>query len=131
MSKHEDKMIEWYWKDKVKEGTMVKEFPVCSQTKEHGRRLMDAVIILGTDLRCAKAMEVDLKGKNVIVVQAKAKRLGMSLMGQAVFSIELLKKFAPASIQSVALCRKSDSILEPMLRRISNVTVVEVPDNIR
>jgi hypothetical protein len=38
----------------------------------------------------------------------------MYLMGQALFSRELMKAFDPASIQTVALCSKDDSVLRPL-----------------
>lgn len=53
-------------------------------------------------------------GKDIIVVQVKAQRLGMYLMGQALFSKELMKPFDPKSIRTVALCNKDDSILRPL-----------------
>jgi len=56
---------------------------------------------------------LDLAGKDIIVVQAKANRLGMYLMGQALFSRELMKPFRPASIRTVALCAEDDSVLRP------------------
>jgi hypothetical protein len=38
----------------------------------------------------------------------------MYLMGQALFSRELMKRFTPASIRTVALCGKDDSVLRPL-----------------
>lgn len=48
----------------------------------------------------------------------------MYLMGQALFSAELVKAFNPASIRSVALCTKDDSVLRPLLDPYPNVEVV-------
>ncbi|MBI3301812.1 MAG: hypothetical protein HYZ72_07005, partial [Deltaproteobacteria bacterium] len=67
---------------------------------------------------------VSLQGEDVIVVQAKARRLGMYLMGQALFSAELVKRFKPASIRSVALCRQDDPELRPLLAPFPHVEVV-------
>jgi len=67
--------------------------------------------VLGGEKRIAKKGDVSLEGKHIVVVQAKAKRLGMYLMGQALFSAVLMKKFKPASIRSVALCAITDSVL--------------------
>ncbi len=64
----------------------------------------------------------------VIVVQAKAKRLGLYLMGQTLFSAELIKRFNPASVKSVALCSKGDSELEPLLAPYPHVEVVVMPE---
>jgi hypothetical protein len=48
----------------------------------------------------------------------------MYLMGQALFSIDLMKPFKPKSIKSVALCTKDDVILRPLLEKYENVEVV-------
>jgi hypothetical protein len=68
---------------------------------------------------------VSLAGQHVIVVQAKASRLGMYLMGQAIFSAELVRtRFAPASLRSVILCSKDDSVLRAFLVSYPEVEVV-------
>lgn len=51
----------------------------------------------------------------------------MYLMGQAVFSAELMKRFKPRSIRSVALCEKNDALLGPLLERFPSVEVVLYP----
>ena len=71
----ETPMIEWYW-NKVR-GTLCAEFPIAE------RRKLDAVILPDGEDREIK--ELSLDGRDVIVVQAKAKRLSMYLMGQALF----------------------------------------------
>jgi hypothetical protein len=123
MSKHETPMIEKYW-EKVG-GTLILEFPVVKQTKENGSRRIDAVI-LPNGPKIKASCDVSLKGQDVIVVQAKANRLGMYLMGQTLFSAELIKRFEPASIRSVALCAKDDSIMRPMLERFNGMEVVVI-----
>ena len=53
----------------------------------------------------------------MIVVQTKNERLGMYLMGQTLFSRELVnRRFHPRSVRAVALVRLSDEVLEPLLR---------------
>ena len=79
---------------------MIEEFPVVSRTPNRGQRLVDAIILPKKSTHIAKGREVSLEGEDVIVVQAKASRLGMYLMGQAYFSAELIKRFRPASILS-------------------------------
>jgi hypothetical protein len=64
------------------------------------------------------------EGEEVIVLQAKSSRLGMYLMGQALFSRELVKRFNPASVRSVALCKRDDAILRPLLESHPDVEVV-------
>ncbi len=122
MSKLETPMIREYWKSVG--GTIVEEFPVVRASPACGPRRLDAVILPNGEHRRAHYREVNLEGKEVIVVQAKAKRLGMYLMGQTVFSAELIKRFNPASIKSVALCLKGDSELEPLLALYPHVEVV-------
>ncbi len=78
MSKHETPLIRRYW-ERVG-GTLIEEFPAVRRTETCGQRLLDAVILPDEPTRIANWREVSLKGKNVIVVQAKASRLGMYLM---------------------------------------------------
>lgn len=56
----------------------------------------------------------EIEGKDIIVVQTKANRLGMYLLGQAVFSKELMKPLKPKNIRTVAICIKGDNVLEPI-----------------
>jgi hypothetical protein len=127
MSKLETPMILRYWENVG--GTLIWEFPAVKQTTSTGRRLIDAVILPNLPKRVAKSEEVNIEGQDIIVVQAKAYRLGMYLMGQTFFSAELMKKFKPASIRSVALCLKDDDVLRPMLERFPGMEVVVLPKN--
>ncbi len=68
--------------------------------------------------------DVSLADQDVIVVQAKASRLGMYLMGQALFSAELVKRFNPRTIRSIALCYEDDSVLRPLLNPFPHVEVI-------
>jgi len=122
MSKLETDLTRKYWHSVG--GTLIEEFPAVKKGKDHGLRLMDGVIVLGEEKKIAKASEVTLEGKDIIVVQTKANRLGMSLMGQAIFSKELMKSFQPKSIKSVAICTKHDSVLETLLENYDDVEVV-------
>ena len=126
MRKLETPMILKYWK--TVGGTLIEEFPAVKQSKTTGRRLMDAVIIINGPKQKANWRDVSLKNKDIIVVQAKSKRLGMYLMGQTLFSALLMKRFKPASIRSVALCKKDDSVLRPMLERYKGMEVVVMAD---
>jgi hypothetical protein len=89
-------------------GTLVEEFLMVRQRPNVGRRLADGLIVLDGDHRRLTSGEVTLDGKDVIVVQTKADRLGMYLLGQALFSRELISDFFnPRSIRTVALCRST------------------------
>lgn len=89
-----------------------------------GSRRLDVVILPKGEHRIAHWSEVEIEDQDIIIVQTKVQRLGMYLMGQALFSIELMRPFAPRSIRSVALYIKTDSVLEPLLDRYSEVEVV-------
>lgn len=122
MSKHETPMIRAYWSQVG--GTLIEEFPVVRRTATCGQRLLDAVILPNGETRIAHWREVSLEGEDVIVVQAKASRLGMYLMGQTLFSAQLVEQFKPASVKSVALCNRDDSVLRPLLERYPGMQVV-------
>lgn len=122
MENNETPMIEWYWNKMG--GILCAEFPIAK------RRKLDAVIL--PDKK--RAEEVDknqlselLDERDVIVVQAKAKRLSMYLMGQAFFSVELIKRFhKPRSVRSIALCTESDPTLGPLLVSIGKRVGIRV-----
>ena len=95
-----------------------------------GARLVDAVILPSREKRIARWSDVRLEGEDIIVVQTKASRLGMYLLGQAVFSAELAKRFNPKSIRSVAICSQDDSVLRPLADAYGVEVVVISPDEI-
>ena len=110
MSKRETYLTHHYWE--TVGGTLIEEFAAVLRSDSNARRLIDGVIILNGNKRIAKTGEVDLTNKDIVVVQTKASRLGMNLLGQAVFSAELMKAFHPKSIKSVVICTRGDSVLE-------------------
>jgi hypothetical protein len=124
MSRHETPMILEYWNQVG--GTLIEEFQMVKRGPLCGPRRADAVIVLGGEQRRVPLGErnIDIAGKDVIVVQAKKNRLGMYLMGQAVFSAELMKALQPKSVRSVILCGKDDHVLRPLLSQFPNVEVV-------
>jgi len=130
MSKLETPLTRRYWKQIG--GTLVEEFPLVFRDKDgnHERRSIDAIIIPSGENKIMHWREVSLKGKEIIAVQTKARRLGMYLMGQTLFSKKLLEKFyKPKKVISVALCTKDDDILRPLLEKHSNVKVVILENN--
>ena len=90
------------------------EFHAVRKGSGHGYRDLDGVIVLGDETKIATTDEVEIEGKDIIVIQTKANRLGMYLLGQAVFSKELMKPLKPKSIRTVAICTKGDNVLEPI-----------------
>lgn len=122
MSKRETPMIRWYW-HKIG-GTLIEEFPAVKKSDTCGPRLIDGVIIKDSEKRIAHHSEVILEGKDIIIIQAKTGRLGMNLMGQTLFSRQLMKSFKPRSIISIAICGKDDSVLRPRLEKHKDCKVV-------
>lgn len=71
--------------------------------------------------------EVTLDGKDISLVQAKASRLGVYVLGQAVFSPKLIRRnHDPSSIRSIALVNENDSVLAPLLDDFPKVEVVVI-----
>lgn len=128
MSKHETRMTRWYWKQVG--GTLVEEFPAVKRGPTWSSRWLDGIIIKDGKNRIAKPSEVVIKGKDIIIIQTKNKRLGMILLGQALFSIGLMREHRPKSIESVALCAKTDTKLEPLLLKHKSCKVVVCPKRI-
>jgi hypothetical protein len=89
--------------------------------------VLDGLVILDGEFRITPQSEVSLAGKDVIVIQTKASRLGMYLMGQAFFSAQLIQRFNPHSVVSVALCSQDDAVLRPLCEQYANMKVVVCP----
>ena len=64
-----------------------------------------------------------LAGRDVIVVQTKTGRMGMYLMGQALFSAGLARAQGTASVRSILLCHRLDEALMRLLRPFPEVEV--------
>ena len=122
MSKRETPLTRKYWQSIG--GTLIEEFPAVTKGDSNSRRLLDGVVILGGELRIAKASEVDIEGKDIVVIQTKVNRLGMYLMGQAFFSRELMKTFKPKSIKTVAICGKDDTVMRDLCKEFDIEVVV-------
>ena len=122
MSKRETPLTRKYWQSIG--GTLIEEFPAVTKGDSNSRRLLDGVVILGGEFRIAKASEVDIEGKDIVVIQTKVNRLGMYLMGQAFFSRELMKTFKPKSIKTVAICGKDDTVMRDLCKEFDIEVVV-------
>ena len=122
MSKRETPLTREYWQSIG--GTLIEEFPAVTKGDSNSRRLLDGVVILGGEFRIAKASEVDIEGKDIVVIQTKVNRLGMYLMGQAFFSRELMKTFKPKSIKTVAICGKDDTVMRDLCKEFDIEVVV-------
>jgi hypothetical protein len=118
-------MTRWYWQQVG--GLLIEEFQVVAQGDGNARRLVDALIVHGEPTRIAESRKFDVAGREVTVVQAKARRLGMPLMGQCLFSRDLLWNLGVSTIRSVALCTQDDVVLRPLLEQHDNCFVQVVP----
>ncbi len=122
MSKHETPLTRKYWQSVG--GTLIEEFPVVRRTSTCAQRLLDGLIVLDGNNRIAKADEISIEGMDVIVLQTKANRLGMYLMGQAFFSRELVKALNPKSIRTVAICAQDDSEMHALCDKFQIEVVI-------
>ena len=122
MSKRETPLTRKYWESIG--GTLIEEFPAVTRGNSNSRRLLDGVVILGEEHRIAKASEVEIEGKDIVVIQTKVNRLGMYLMGQAFFSRELMKTFRPKSIKTVDICGKDDTVMRDLCKEFDIEVVV-------
>jgi hypothetical protein len=71
MSKYETLITRWYWKQVG--GTLVEEFVAIRHDADRGIRVLDAIILPSEECRIAKQHEVSIEGKDVVIVQRKAK----------------------------------------------------------
>src|SRR5215471_7687569 len=118
MSKHETHMTEGFWQSQGK-GAFLAEYPLVLRAADRSARLADAVIL--PDEPFVKFSWRDypkLAGRNVIVVQTKPHRMGMYLMGEALFSARLASAQGAASVRSLLCAIK----LMPRCCRFSNLS---------
>src|SRR5512136_1986833 len=126
MSKLERPLIEKYWKQVG--GSVIFEFPMIHKSATCGPRYLDDLILPQKERKILRPSEVTIEGQDIILIQAECNRLGMYVMVQAVFSIELMRKFKPASIRSIILCTEDDSVVRPFLFRYPKIEVVIFPE---
>ena len=127
-SKSEHPMITELWRQKG--GTLVREFPLVRTIRGvQQRRVVDALILTDRPRVELEPKCVTLSpSENVLVVQAKSKRLCRVLMGQAVFSPRLLvKHHRLRKAQGVLLCTTSESPALQSELRDFDVEIVLMP----
>ena len=115
MSKHETWRTRKYW-DQIG-GLLIEEFVVVKATKDQGSRVLDGLIVLGEPKSIHTNNTFDIQNRDVIIIQTKASRLGMYLLGQAYFSKFLVEKHKPRSIKSVAICGRGDLVMEELAEK--------------
>ena len=133
MSKNETPMTEWYWREILKKGTLIKEYIAVERTKDgsNASRFMDGLVILDGPFEISDDVKRDITGKDVVIIQSKNKQLGMYLMGQALFSRELILKKNPKSVRSVAVCRKDDRVMRAHLEAHHGMEVRVCPAEVK
>ncbi|RKQ90392.1 hypothetical protein C8N24_0194 [Solirubrobacter pauli] len=107
-------------------GTLFEEFVAVAPGPRTGTRRLDGLVLPDEPTRIAGRGEVpDLVDRDVVVIQTKASRLGMNVLGQALFSAELLRPAGPRRIRTIALCTADDQVLRPLAERYGIEVVVD------
>lgn len=127
MSKHETWRTQKYWEQIG--GLLIEEFEAVSGTNTHGRRTIDGLIVLNEDKGIHLGNTYNIEGKDVVAIQTKSGRIGMYLLGQAYFSKFLIERHKPRSIKCLAICGKTDAIMEELAKK-HNVEIVIINDPI-
>lgn len=119
-------MLRSFWRRELG-GILVDEFPVVDEEQGIRPRWIDGVVLpKEEETRISPwGRRIDVSGKDVIVVQVKASPLTMSLMGQTLFSADLIEAWQPASVKAIALCTEVDARLRPLLERDGRCEVRE------
>ncbi len=115
MSKHETWRTRKYWEQIG--GLLIEEYLAVPGNKQQGKRMIDGVVVLDEPNAIHKGNTYDISNKDVIVIQTKKGRIGMYLLGQAYFSRHLIARLNPRSIKCVAICSKTDSIMEEIAKQ--------------
>ena len=92
---------------------------------------MDGLVVMDGPFKISDEIRMEITGKDVVVIQSKNKRLGMYLMGQVVFSRELLLKKGAKSVRSVAVCRKDDKVMRELLEAHPDIKVAFCPAEVK
>jgi len=125
MSKRETPMTRWYWQQTG--GLLIEEFPLVKAGPGGAARFADGLIVLDEPTGIGTARSFKIEGRDVIVVQTKAKRLGMYLMGQTLFSLELVRRMGPKTAHAVALCVEDDIVMRSLLEGHEGCSVAVYP----
>jgi hypothetical protein len=125
MSKLETPMTQAYAREIG--GILLEEFQLVRRTEGAARRLIDGLVIRGDKVPRDGNGEVDLTGQDIVLIQTKANRLGMYLLGQALFSRDLVERFKPGSVETVALCSRDDEVLRPLAQKYGITVAVREP----
>ena len=132
MSKRETPMTEGFWLSQAN-GMFFAEYPLVRVAADRATRLVDGLILPDEPHGRGNWRDhASLSGRRVIVIQTKVGRMGMYLMGQALFSARLALACGAASVRSILLCHQPDGALLPLLKPFREVEVwLSDPNNPR
>ena len=132
MSKHETPMTEGFWESNAR-GLFIAEYPLVQRGADRGLRCVDGLILPDEPHGRGKWLDyASLSGRRVVVIQTKTGRMGMYLMGQALFSARLARASGASSVRSILLCHEADGALLPLLKPFPEVEVwLSDPKNAR
>ena len=123
MSKHETPMTEGFWQSTA-HGLFIAEYPLVQRGADRARRCVDGLILPDEPHGRGKWRDhASLSDRRVIVIQTKIGRMGMYLMGRALFSARLALACGAASVRSILLCHQTDGALLPLLKPFPEVEV--------
>lgn len=111
--------IRLYFESEIKtnnKGPIVWQYPLTDVYSAHAVLLPD----VGDGHTEYRGVKAPLKRKRVIIAHTTSNRLGMYVMGQAIFSAKLLKREA-IDVCSTILCKANDEILYPMLNGFPHI----------
>ena len=73
-------MTRWYWQRVG--GLLIEEYTLVRRSPTNAPRYVDGLIVLGEPTEISTTRSFDITDRDVIAVQAKARRLTLPLMGQ-------------------------------------------------
>jgi hypothetical protein len=106
---------------------LIEEFPLVKAGPRSAARFADGLIVLDEPTGIGSDRGFNIEGRDVVVVQTKAKRLGMYLMGQTLFSLELVRRMEPRSASAVAVCMEDEAVMRSLLESHEGCSVVVYP----
>jgi len=113
-------------------GTLFEEYLAVRPGPNTGARRFDGLVLVDQPCRLASRREApQLVGQRVVVIQTKASRLGMNVLGQALFSADLLRGAGSQGVRTIALCTADDLVLRPLAMRYGIEVVVDNGDGPR
>lgn len=107
-------------------GTLFEEYLAVRPSHAQGARRLDGLVLPDGPFRLGiRGATPELSGQRLVVIQTKASRLGMNVLGQALFSAEILRAARPREVRTIALCTADDEILRPLAQRYGIEVVVD------